>query len=153
VTLGRHFSLLPRCFANPSRKSFTTRLESVRASAAAMKRPTKVRIEEVAPDTDRLVKDHPAQAAQLLKKYIGRSIKGKANRRRAIEEALNKSRRQDAQERKSTALDIAARLKQKDQTLRFKRKTSELARRIRIRWPKGEPPPSTRHICRLLRNK
>src|SRR5262249_8512851 len=117
-----------------------------------MKRPTKVRIEEVAPDTDRLVKDHLAQAAQLLKKYIGRSLKGKANRRRDIEEALNEPRRQDAQERKSIALDIAARLMRQDPTLRFKRKTSELARRIRIRWPK-RGPPSTRHICRLLRNK
>jgi hypothetical protein len=71
------------------------------------------------------------------------------SRKRSIEKHLNESRRQNAQRRKSIAFDIAARLMQQDRTLRTPRKKSELARRIRTQWPRGEPPPP--HLQNLRR--
>jgi hypothetical protein len=76
------------------------------------------------------------------------------SRKRSIEKHLNESRRQNAQRRKSIAFDIAARLMQQDRTLRTPRKKSELARRIRMQWPRNEPPPPhPRNLRRWLTKK
>jgi len=118
----------------------------------------RVSVREVAPDADQilqLIKDDPAKllpAVQGWTKRDARLLEARNNRRRAIEEHRNKSRRQKDQERKSIALDFAADLMQQDRTLQHRRKKSELARRIRMRWPKGKPP-SIRHICRWLTEK
>jgi len=122
---------------------------------------SKVRITEKAanPDqiTQQLIKD-PARLSGFVRqstKREARLLEAKNNRRRAIEEHRNKSRRQDAEERKSIALDIANCLIEKNPALSRRGKTSELARLIREQWPRrlNEGPPTTRHIRRWLTGK
>jgi hypothetical protein len=122
---------------------------------------SKVRITEKAanPDqiTQQLIKD-PARLSGFVRqstKREARLLEAKNNRRRAIEEHRNKSRRQDAEERKSIALGIANRLIEKNPALSRRGKTSELARLIREQWPRrlNEGPPTTRHIRRWLTGK
>src|SRR5262245_55122704 len=122
---------------------------------------SKVRITEKAanPDqiTQQLIKD-PARLSGFVRqstKREARLLAAKNNRRRAIEEHRNKSRRQDAEERKSIALDIANCLIEKNPSLSRRGKTSELARLIREQWPTrlNEGPPTTRHIRRWLTGK
>jgi hypothetical protein len=122
---------------------------------------SKVRITEKAanPDqiTQQLIKD-PARLSGFVRqstKREARLLEAKNNRRRAIEEHRNKSRRQDAEERKSIALGIANCLIEKNPALRRRGKTSELAGLIREQWPRrlNEGPPTTRHIRRWLTGK
>jgi hypothetical protein len=122
---------------------------------------SKVRITEKAanPDqiTQQLIKD-PARLSGFVRqstKREARLLEAKNNRRRAIEEHRNKSRRQDAEERKSIALGIANCLIEKNPALSRRGKTSELARLIREQWPRrlNEGPPTTRHIRRWLTGK
>jgi hypothetical protein len=122
---------------------------------------SKVRITEKAanPDqiTQQLIKD-PARLSGFVRqstKREARLLEAKNNRRRAIEEHRNKSRRQDAEERKSNALGIANCLIEKNPALSRRGKTSELARLIREQWPRrlNEGPPTTRHIRRWLTGK
>jgi hypothetical protein len=122
---------------------------------------SKVRITEKAanPDqiTQQLIKD-PARLSGFVRqstKREARLLEAKNNRRRAIEEHRNKSRRQDAEERKSIALGIANCLIEKNPALSRRGKTSELSRLIREQWPRrlNEGPPTTRHIRRWLTGK
>jgi hypothetical protein len=122
---------------------------------------SKVRITEKAanPDqiTQQLIKD-PARLSEFVRqstKREARLLEAKNNRRRAIEEHRNKSRRQDAEERKSNALGIANCLIEKNPALSRRGKTSELASLIREQWPRrlNEGPPTTRHIRRWLTGK
>jgi hypothetical protein len=122
---------------------------------------SKVRITEKAanPDqiTQQLIKD-PARLSGFVRqstKREARLLEAKNNRRRAIEEHRNKSRRQDAEERKSIALGIANCLIEKNPALSRRGKTRELSRLIREQWPRrlNEGPPTTRHIRRWLTGK
>jgi Skp family chaperone for outer membrane proteins len=102
-----------------------------------------------APKAEQVV--HDLEAIRAAIKQLERQLEGRNNRRRA-NEGRNRSRQQDAQRDKSIALKIAADLMQEDRTLQHRRKTSELARRIRRRWP-SRKPPSIRTLCRYLTGK
>jgi hypothetical protein len=134
-----------------------------------LKRPNplqaRVLITEVAPDADQIVQQLTKDPARLsgavrqliklsarlleVRPVIQKTKQNAESRKRSIEKHLNESRRQNAQRRKLIAFDIAARLMQQDRTLRTPRKKSELARRIRERWPRNEP--STPHLRNLRR--
>jgi hypothetical protein len=125
-----------------------------------------VSITEVAPDPDQIekwIKEDPVRLSGFVRtavKHIARRLEdapliqkakaGAESRKRTIAERLNEPKRQSAQQRKSIALELCARLIQQERTLRLPGKTSELARRIQTKWPKGEPPPETRTIRRWL---
>ena len=111
---------------------------------------TKIDIREKAPKAEKIV--HDLEAIRAVIKQLGRPLEARNSRRRANETGRNRSQRQDAERRKAIALKIAADLMQEDRTLQDRRKTNELAGRIRRRWP-SRKPPSIRTLCRYLTGK
>jgi hypothetical protein len=129
----------------------------------------RVSITEVAPDADQIVQELTKDPARLsgavrqliklsarlleVRPVIQKTKQNAESRKRAIQEHLNQSKRENAQQRKSIAFAIAAGLQQ-DRTLRTPRKKSALARRIRTQWPRNKPPPpSLRNLRRWLTEK
>jgi hypothetical protein len=115
-----------------------------------MKEKTKVWIDEAPPPVERIV--HDPKAVQGVIKQLERLLEARNNRRRANKTGRNKSQQQDAQQLKSTVLEIRDCLIRQYPMLRLPRKTNELAKRIQTRLPKGKPL-TTRHIRRLLTGK
>jgi len=111
---------------------------------------SRVVITEKAPEAEQVV--HDLEAIRAVIKQLERQLKARNSRRRANETGRNRSQREDAQRDKATALKIAAALIQKDRTLQDRRKTNELAGRIRRRWP-SRKLPSVRTLYRYLTEK
>src|SRR5262249_7026572 len=109
---------------------------------------SRVEITEKAPKAEQVV--HDLEAIRAVIKQLERQLKARNSRRRANETGRNRSQRQDAQQGKATARKIADGLMREDRTLRDRRKTNELAERIRRRWPPNRKPPSVRTLCRYL---
>jgi|SRR5215471_16573146 len=111
---------------------------------------SRVVITEKAPEAEQVV--HDLEAIRAVIKQLERQLEARNSRRRANETGRNRSQRQDAERRKAIALKIAADLMQEDRTLQDRRKTNELAGRIRRRWP-SRKLPSVRTLYRYLTEK
>jgi hypothetical protein len=111
-----------------------------------MKDKTKVTMTEVAPDPKRIT--HDENAIQALVKQVERLLKAKEKLRRNTKEA-SKAQSATAEYRKAIALKIAARLKQKNISLRLPGQKNSLARLILHQWPEGQAP-SIRTLRRWL---
>jgi hypothetical protein len=121
---------------------------------ARVKNPlAKVTITEIPPTANQFLQLYsPAQMAQLLERHAQLETRVRENRRRAVEEHQNESRRQNAQRKKQIAFTIANRLIQQDRSLGLGTR-SELARRIRTQWRDRTSAPAVRSIRRWLNDK